>query len=578
MGDSAKRISRRGLIKGAGALAGAVAAGSLAPLGASAAGAAKEVATAVARVVSASQTKNIVETDSGKVFGFASNGIYTFKGMPYGGSTEGKNRFMAPTKPTPWSGVRSALYWGPVSPQTYTSTLDGRRGGWQHDDESFMFEWEDGQPSEDCLRINVWTPLISDNKKRPVMVWIHGGQYVSGSDNELRMYDGESLARRGDVVMVSLNHRLGVLGLMNLSAYGDKWADAGMVGMLDIVAALEWVKTNISNFGGDPNTVMIFGQSGGGGKVSTLMGMPAAQGLFHRAAVESGSPQAGAPARDRSPELAAAVLAELGLTANTIDKIQEIPNEAIVSAGLHAQRKLQTGPAPVPGTGGAQVGWFPVVDGKNLPRSPWYPTAPTYSAKVALLVGNVLNEFTNSVQMGDATLDGMDMAEVKKRLSAQRGEEKTAMLIGVFQKEHPKATPFELMSLINASTMRSNAVTQAARKTALNAAAAYNYWFHWQTPILDGRPRAYHCSELPFVFYNTDRCASMTGGGTEARELAGRIADAWINFARKGDPNHPGLPKWPEFDAETCPTMIFDIVSVMKNNPDGVERKAIAQA
>lgn len=577
MANTPSKISRRGLIQSAGALTGAVAAGSLSPLAMAAASAAKEVGTTTARLVSATKTKNIVETDSGKVFGFVSDGIYTFKGMPYGASTAGKNRFMPPQKPEPWSGVRSSLYWGPVSPQTYTSTLDGRRAGWQHDDESFMFEWEDGQPSEDCLRINVWTPSIGDNKKRPVMVWIHGGQYVSGSDNELRMYDGESLACRGDVVMVSLNHRLGVLGLMNLSIYGEKWADAGMVGMLDIVAALQWVKTNISNFGGDPNTVMIFGQSGGGGKVSTLMGMPAAQGLFHRAAVESGSPQAGAPARDRSPELAAAVLAELGLSASTIDKIQELPDETIVSAGLHAQRKLTTGPAPVPGTGGAQVGWFPVVDGKNLPRSPWYPNAPSYSTNVALLVGNVLNEFTNSVQMGDATLDNMDMAEVKRRLGAQRGEQRASMLIDVFQKEHPRATPFELMSLINASNMRNNALTQAARKAEQNAAPAYNYWFHWQTPILDGRPRAYHCSELPFVFYNTDRCASMTGGGPEARELAGRIADAWINFARKGDPNHAGLPKWPKFDAETCPTMIFDTVSVMKNNPDGVERKAIAQ-
>ncbi len=523
--------------------------------------------------VVASPKKNIVETSNGKITGFRRNGIQTFKGIPYGASTAGANRFMPPQKRTPWSGVRSALFWGPVSPQAYTSTFDARRVGWNHDDEAFMFEWEDGQPSEDCLRVNVWTPA-ADNGKRPVMVWIHGGGFSSGSDKELRMYDGENLSRHGNVVVVSLNHRLGILGYLNLSEYGEKWASASNVGMLDIVAALQWIKENISNFGGDPSRVLIFGQSGGGGKVSTLMGMPSAEGLFHRAVVESGSMVG--PGNDRSPEVAAAVIAELALSKETIEKIQELPNETIVEAGVRGLRKLQTGPPAVPGTGGGGLGWAPVVDGKILPRSPWYPDGPSYSAKVPLLVGTVLNEFTNSVQMADATLDSMNMDEVKRRLTAQY-KDRTDHIVEVFQKEHPNATPFELLSRINSGGgPRQNAVTQAERKATQGGAPAYLYWFQWQTPVLDGRPRAYHCSELPFVFYNTDRCAAMTGGGPGPRELAGKIADAWINFAKNGDPNHSGLPHWPKFTAADCPTMIFDNETVLKNNPDTAERKAIA--
>jgi para-nitrobenzyl esterase len=577
---SSAKLSRRAMMRGAAALAGGTAATVLSP----AASILKTDVRAAAApsagggtAVSASPKKNIVETDSGKVFGFARNGILTFKGMPYGASTAGKNRFMPPAKPTPWTGVRSSLFWGPVSPQAYTSTLDARRGGWQHDDESFMFEWEDGQPSEDCLRINVWTPSTSDNRKRPVLMWIHGGGYTSGSDNELRMYDGESLARHGDVVMVSVNHRLGVLGFADLSDYGEKWADSANVGMLDLIAALDWVKTNISNFGGDPNTVLVFGQSGGGSKIGTLMGMPAAKGLFHRAVIESGSGLRQGT-RDRSGALAAGLLTELGLTKDTIDKIQDLPNEQIVQASLGAQRKLAAAGRGRGGPGaGGGFGFAPVVDGKNIPRHTWDPTAPSDSANVPLLVGTVLNEMTNSVQMGDATLDAMDIDEMKRRVAAQRGAKADA-IIATFQKAHPSATPFELLSRITAMSGRINALTQAERKAALGAAPAYVYWFQWQTPVLDGRPRAFHCSELPFVFYNTERCASMTGGGPEALELSGRIADAWLNFARKGDPNHAGLPAWPKYAADKAPTMIFDTKCVAANDPDGDCRKVIADA
>ena len=574
-----KKLSRRAMMQGAAAIAGGTAATVLAPAATLVTPDVQPVVTPAMsghRVVSSSQSKNIVETDSGKVFGFVSNGIYSFKGMPYGASTAGKNRFMPPAKPEPWAGVRSALYWGPVSPQNFTSTLDGRRGGWNHDDESFMFEWEDGQPSEDCLRINVWTPSINDNQKRPVLMWIHGGGFTGGSDNELKMYDGESLARSGNVVMVSVNHRLGVLGFMNLMDYGSEYASSPNVSMLDLVAALQWVKANISNFGGDPNSVLIFGQSGGGAKVSCLMGMPSAQGLFHRAVVESGA-SLRQTAPDRAAQTSAGVLAELGITKDGISKIHDLPNETIVQAALNASRKAAAagrGGAP----GGGIGGWGPVVDGKILPRHSFDPDAPSYAANVPLMVGSVLNEMANAVQMGDASVDAWPMDEVKKRLTAQRGADKAQHLIDVFQKLHPKATPFEIYSRITGMAGRIGGLTMAERKAAQGAAPAYNYLFQWQTPILDGRGRAFHCSELPFVFNNTERCATMTGNTPEARDLAARVSMAWVSMARNGSPNHPGLPAWPKYDPAKVPTMVFDTKCEMVNDPDGEGRKALVEA
>lgn len=569
-----KALSRRALMKGTVVTAAGAAASAFAKPAAPAA----QPYQATPTLVIASAHKNVVETDSGKVFGYVKDGVVSFRGIPYGASTEGKNRFMQPVKPRPWAGERSALYWGPVAPQPFTSTLDAPRGGWKHDREAFMFDWEDGHDSEDCLRINVWTPAIDDNVKRPVMVWLHGGGYVAGSSQELRMYPGDGLARRGDVVAVSVNHRLGALGFANLMDYGEQYASSPNVGMLDLVLALQWVKTNISNFGGDPNRVLIFGQSGGGGKVSTLMGMPSAEGLFHRGVVESGS-ILGDRSREQSARATAAVLAELGLNKTNIAKIHEIPYQKIIEAAVHAQRvagaySIHQG-----------LGWGPVTDGKVLPRAAWAPDAPSYSKNVPLIVGNTLNEFFNSVQMGDGSLDSMSTQEARKRL-AGTGERSffSASLgkgadhvIEIFRKTYPNATPFTMFSIISAmATMRLSALAQAKRKAEQGGAPAYNYWFQWQTPVLDGQARAFHCSELPFVFYQSEVCAPMTGGGPDALQLAGRMADAWIGFARTGNPNHPGLPHWPAYDPKTMPTMIFDNQCVVKEDPDGELRKAIA--
>jgi para-nitrobenzyl esterase len=522
-------------------------------------------------IIVASDQSAVVNTGAGKVRGFTRNGIHTFKGIPYADTTEGGNRFLAPAKSKPWTGIRSAMYYGPTCPQA-------PRTGWLNDENAFLFQWDDGQYGEDCLRVNVWSPGVNDGKKRPVMVWLHGGGWTSGSGQEQPAYNGENLSKRGDVVVVSLNHRLNMLGYMNLAAYSDKYASSVSVGVLDLVAALEWVRDNIANFGGDPGNVLIFGQSGGGGKVSTLCSMPMAKGLFHKAVVQSGSTLRLGDL-ELAAKLAAATIAELGITKASIDKIQSMPYAKLLDAQAAALKKLQ----PIPPAGGVgmptvrgaapRMGFSPVVDGKIVTRHPFDPDAPDISANVPMLIGTVLNE--NSPSMSNAALESMSEEEMKKR-AAERYKDKAGMVVDAYRKAYPKVKPVELLSRM--MSVRTNAVTQAELKAAKKAAPAYMYLFAWQTPVLDGRPRAFHCSEIPFVFANSDVSAFATGGTAEARELAGKVSDAWINFARKGDPNHPGVPKWPAYSADTGPVMIFDKTCEVKDDPDRELRKVVAAA
>jgi para-nitrobenzyl esterase len=552
--------SRREFLSGAATLAGASAAATLAAapgvaLGAVREGAGKSVITTPANAV--------VETSAGKIRGYVRNGIFTFKGVPYAGTTAGDARFQPPAPVTPWTQVRASMSYGPVCPQPV-------RGGWAMDRLAFLFDWDDGHPGEDCLRLNVWTPAADDRSKRPVMVWLHGGGYEAGSSQELPSYDGENLSRRGDVVVVSINHRLNVFGYLNMAAVGgEKYARSINVGMLDIVAALQWVRDNIGRFGGDAANVTVFGQSGGGAKVSTLMAMPAAKGLFHKAIVQSGS-QLRLASAEASAAQAAAVLKELAAQGIGMEQLTQVPAARLVEIATGVKNKLQsTNPrAPI----SERLGWQPWLDGTIVTSHPFDPQAPALAAQVPMLIGTTMHEFSPAGAMPDprALTDEWLATEVSKTYGPAASD-----IVAAFKRGHPGALPFEIAAIIGAtSTFRASAVRQAQLQSA--NAPAYLYWFAWKTPVLDGTPLAYHCCELAFAFDNIDRCANATGGTAEARDLAAKVSQAWIQFARTGSPNHSGLPRWPAVSANTLPTMIFDTRCEVKDNPDAAERQALA--
>lgn len=521
--------------------------------------------------VTASKSVAVAETTAGRVRGFVHRRILTFRGIPYAASTAGKQRFLPPAKPAPWKGIRTALSYGFVSPQETNPH-------WDKDEVAFVYQWDAGVQNEDCLRVNVWTPGL-DAQRRPVMVWLHGGGFSSGSGNEMKVYDGENLARRGGVVVVSFNHRVGVAGFLNLGSIGgERYSASANVGMLDIVAVLEWIRDNIAGFGGDPRNVTVFGQSGGGGKVTALMAMPRAAGLFHRAVVQSGS-MTSMPGPERTAELAAAVLKELGLGKAALDQVQAVPIERLIAAGQAAAKAVfppQDGARPFDFGRHAELqAWAPTVDGRILTESPFRDRAPAVSAKVPLLVGTTQTEFGIGFEWQE--FEDYSFTDLRQDMAKGYGKEKAERLLETMRRARPNAKACDLFAIWQSSGARLAAVRQATAKAAQGAAPAYVYLFAWNTPVLGGRIRSYHCAELPFVFDNTDRCDQATGGGRAARALAAMVSDAWIQFARCGNPNHSGLPQWPAFTAANGSTMIFDNTCTVAYHPDGEELSAMSQ-
>lgn len=499
-----------------------------------------------------STTDATTTVEQGRIAGYTEEGINIYKGVPYAKA----ERFMAPQPADKWEGTRSCRNYGPTCPQAV-------RQGWQNDEIAFAFNWDDGYPGEDCLRANIWTPAKgADGARRPVMVWLHGGGFATGSGQELPGYDGANLARKGDVVVVTLNHRLNVLGFLDLSDFGSEYASSGNAGLLDLVAALQWVKNNAEAFGGDPDNITIFGQSGGGGKVSILCATPAAKGLFHKAIVQSGSTLS-TMTSDWSRRIGRAVVKELGLEKD-VKKLSSLPYTELLAAANRALAKVRAEVEAEGGTGGAFIfGWAPTVDGSVLPRQPFSEGAPEQSRDIPMLIGTTKCEFSSTTYV--PMLRGVDMASARAFVERQWGKN-TDEYIKKYAEAYPGYQPKDIIDFD--TTFRPNAVKQGNIKAEQKGAPVYMYLFTWESPVLDGILRSTHCMEIPFVFNNSKIHASMTGGGVEADALAEKMSDAWLAFARTGNPNTPSLPSWPQYDAKKRATMFFDNECSVRNGHD----------
>jgi para-nitrobenzyl esterase len=501
----------------------------------------------------------IAETLTGKIQGAFDDGILSFKGIPYAAPPLGAARFQPPAKPAAWAGVRDATQFGARAMQN---------------DNAFnlapavraVFADPPAQPvSEDCLYLNVWTPALDDGGDRPVMVWLHGGAFISGNGSQPRV-DGTRLAAKGNVVVVTLNHRLGAFGYLYLGELGGAaYAASGNAGMLDIVAALEWVRDNIAKFGGDPDNVTIFGESGGGAKSCALMAMPAARGLFHKAIVQSG-PSVETMAAAAATATARQVMKELGagsvqeLVAAPADKLLAAQNAVLARIGAltFANRRKQ--------------GFNPVIDGAILPGGPFAPAAPAISADIPLMIGtnrDEMNLFFSHAPWAEG-LSEDKLADAARQFLGDR----TAAIVAAYRAARPEDSPRDVvLAIATDQSIRLPSLTIADRKVAQHGAPAYVYLFTWATPVVEGRLGACHALEIPFVFDNLDK-TPLTGDAPTRGVLADAMSRAWIEFAYKDNPNHGAIPYWPAYDTATRPTMIFDLQCRVENDPLGAERKA----
>jgi para-nitrobenzyl esterase len=503
----------------------------------------------------------IASTQYGKVRGFLDGGVFTFKGIPYGQDTSGENRWLPAKPPRPWTGEYPALIYGGNCPQ--------RLHDWTSAEQVFIQDWDDGYQSEDMLKLNVWTPSLTG--KRAVMVYFHGGGFSFGSAYELPSQEGAQMARNHDIVSVTVNHRLNVLGFLDLAEVGgEAYAESVNVGMTDLVAALRWVRDNIANFGGDPNMVMIYGQSGGGSKVTTLLGMPSAAGLIHRA-----SPQSGGggipPAAEASRELTRVFMKELGLGPKDLGALRKMEwarlNAAYNSAAnkinppIKANLGLGSGWGPDP-----RVGSGPTVDGRVVTMRAFEDGAPEISRNVPLLMGSVSEE-------ANAMASRPTEAQWRASMAPILGETKASELIAAMKKAHPEKSIRTLSYAVGGLLFRNTMTRMAEMKYNQKAAPVYMWYFTWQSPMLEDAG-AWHTAELAFCFDNTKRCAQGTGNTREAQKLAKTMATAWANFARTGNPSQPGLT-WAPFETVKKQAMVFDNVCRMVDDPDGEPRKVL---
>ncbi|HUO12024.1 MAG TPA: carboxylesterase/lipase family protein [Caulobacteraceae bacterium] len=486
----------------------------------------------------------VVSTSNGPIRGYRANGLDIFKGVRYAAPPLGARRFQPPQRPTPWSDIAECVSLGAPAIQVGVApgeTTGGRSAG---DPPA------PGQPGtdEDCLFINVWTPGLAG--KRPVMVWLHGGGFANGSGGAA-MYDGEALARRGDVVMVTVNHRLNVFGYLHLGELGGH-PSSGEAGMLDIVMVLEWVRDNIAKFGGDPGNVTVFGESGGGMKVAVLMAMPAAAGLFHRAVIQSG-PWLKAVAPDKATKYASAFLDELGIKPGELGRLATLSAAEIQSAAAKA--------AP----SNVIAGFSPCVDGIALPRDPFDPDAPAVSKAVPLMIGTNKDEATLFL-FADPRFGEFTEEDLQKRAKQVAGD-KAGALITAARGAFPDYTPSHLTAAVQTVTMFwRDSIATAERKAAQGGAPAFMYLVEWETTAARGKLRSPHAVEIPLVFDNVDKAVSFMGRG-DPQALAEQMSEAWLAFARSGDPNTGSLPRWPAYEPGKRATMVFNSTSRVVEDP-----------
>lgn len=501
----------------------------------------------------------VAQTQYGKVRGYLLRGIYTFCGIPYGANTAGENRFMPPKEPEAWDGIRPAVFWGDTAPQITDNKYPNTYS-------TFADHWNYYDVSEDCLKLNIWTPNLADKKSRPVLVWLHGGGFTNGNGIEQDSYKGENISRYGNIVFVSLNHRLGPIGFSDFSGVDQKqFAESGNVGILDIVSALRWVHNNIAHFGGDPNNVTIMGQSGGGAKVCTLVAMAETKGLISKGVALSGN-ITNAIDNSYSSSLGKFIVEEAGLKPGEMNKLQDMPWREYIDLANHAATKFNKKNR----TNGMMRGAFgPVGDGFHIPMDTFYSDVHSPSNNIPMMFCTTTCEF--SLSRDNSELEGMDRQQLVEWVKRMKGENGEAV-VDAYYKAFPDKKPIEILGLIMSARDK---VIAAANAKVKQEAPVYLAWFGWNPPLFDGRMRAFHCLDISFWLKNTDEMLTHTGGGKRPRELSDKMVDALLSFMRTGDPNCNSLPEWPVYTPEKGAAMMLDDECRIVYDPDREARESL---